>query len=543
MDTSPGSSPDGDPVAQVSIIVIAHNEQAHVRAAVSSALCQGPTVHEVIAVDDASTDATGAVLARIAATDTRLRVLRREQNSGGCGTPRNDGLIAATGRYVMFLDGDDVLAEGAVAKLLAAAHTNNADVAIGACVRRELPEGRDVPWQPRLFRTARTLPDPEAEPGLIRDTLCVNKLYTRDFLTQHSIRFPEGAFRYEDFVFSARVLAAGPRCTLITDTVYVWHVRREAARPSLSLDRGAVTNWEARLRAHRESVDVLEGGGRPVLARAARTKFLDHDLRMYLRELHTRHEGYRSDWWRLTREYLSSFSEREIEAARAPSRWCARVVLAAEEPTDLTRLTELAARPARLIPPYTRRDGRAVWTPSLPQVELDGILAKPLHRLPVTVTAEPEPGRRSNLVITLHDLYGRLASATPRSVVVDVFRRTSPGLSFQLTGELVARPQDGTWRADLPFDVREFADGPTGAGRSAAWDLRVTVRFDDGRKVSAVPRLPERRMPRRVLLTRRGLLLLQPYRTTSGDLAIRVAWGLRGAVEVAAGRLRRFLRR
>lgn len=80
--------------AQVSVIVIGHDDATHVADAVRSALAQGPVVREVIAVDDGSTDGSREVLAALADGEPRLRVLPRTGNSGGCGTPqrRSGGL-------------------------------------------------------------------------------------------------------------------------------------------------------------------------------------------------------------------------------------------------------------------------------------------------------------------------------------------------------------------------------------------------------------------------------------------------------------------
>ena len=140
---------------------------------------------------------------------------------------------------------------------------------------------------------------------LVQDTLCVNKLYRTSFLRERVIRFPEGRFPYEDFVFGARVLAAAPRVALVPDPVYVWHVRRSAARLSISLDRSDIANWRARLDADRLSYDILLGAGEKGPARATRTRFLDHSLRMYARELDLRGAEYRREWWTLTRAYLA----------------------------------------------------------------------------------------------------------------------------------------------------------------------------------------------------------------------------------------------
>lgn len=87
---------EGDRDGAVAVVVIGYRDAAHVTTAVRSALAQGPAVREVIAVDDCSPDGSAGLLAALAAGEPRLRVIRRTVNSGGCGTPRNDGIDAAT---------------------------------------------------------------------------------------------------------------------------------------------------------------------------------------------------------------------------------------------------------------------------------------------------------------------------------------------------------------------------------------------------------------------------------------------------------------
>ncbi|WP_246102711.1 glycosyltransferase family 2 protein [Streptomyces piniterrae] len=545
----PRPGPTITPTAQVSIVVIAFNDAVHVSEAVRSALAQGTpggVVTEVVAVNDASTDGTGAALDALARTEPRLRVIHRAENSGGCGTPRNEGLRAATGRFVMFLDSDDVLPPGAAEALLSAALRHDAPVVAGACVRRELPARRDVPWQPGLYREAAVHGSADASPQLVRDTLCVNKLYERSFLMERGIAFPEGRFTYEDFVFTARVLAAAPRLATIPENVYIWHVRRAAAKQSISLDRKDVTNWQARIDAHRISVRIFQDAGHKVLAHAANTKFLDHDLRLYVRELHTRSADYRAEWWRLTRDYLAGFDEADLRAARAPARWLARVVLASPEPRDLERLTQLAARPGRLLPPYAEASGGAVWSEDLPQVELDALDTKPMRRLPVTIDARPVIGSRSTLRLRVHDMYGRLAAAEPLSIDVELRRRVDERRGPVHTAALTAHPSDAgaalSWTAEVVLDLPALLDRDVSRRRSAdpePWDLMAQVSCADGASFRASLRATGPGLGRRVLPSRRHLLLLvQPYATTGGALSLRIASGLRSVWRIAARRLR-----
>ncbi|MDQ1019131.1 glycosyltransferase family 2 protein [Streptomyces afghaniensis] len=528
------------PLPQVAVVVIGYDDAAHVTDAVRSALAQGPAVREVVAVDDCSADGSADLLGRLAASEPRLKVIRRRANSGGCGTPRNTGLDAVTSPYVMFLDSDDVLPPGAVEALLEAATGAHAEVASGLCVRRELPSGREVPWQPRLYALHAVVPHPAQRPLLVHDTLCVNKLYRTGFLREHGIRFPEGRFPYEDVVFTARVLAAAPRIVLVPDRVYVWHVRRSAERLSISLDRAGVENWRARTEACRQAYEVLLGAGQKELARVARAKFLDHDLRMYVRELGLRDAAYRRAWWELTRAHLAEYDADDwARNPAAPGRLVGRVVLASPEPRDLPRLRELAARPARLYPPYARAgDGTPVWSQDLPQVSLEPLLTRPVRALPLAVDAELRPhARGARLRLRLHELYGRVARAGPEAVEVEWRHRDDGGAAVRRTTALV--PSAGAWSAETTVDLPALAAPGVGT-----WDLRLRIRFRDGvsRDVTAHA-LTGTGLLRRsaVPSARHGVVLVQPYATHSGALALRVAPGVRGVLSVVRGRLRRLL--
>ncbi|BFO22052.1 hypothetical protein SHKM778_84400 [Streptomyces sp. KM77-8] len=296
--------------------------------AVRSALRQGPAVREVVAVDDGSTDGSAELLGRLAAREPRLRVIRCPVNSGGCGTPRNTGLAAVTSPYVMFLDSDDVLPPGAVDALLTAATRADAQVTGGLCAPRAAVGARGA-VEPALYAAPAVHARPALRPRLVHDTLCVNKLYATDFLRAHGIRFPDGRFPYEDVVFTARVWAAAPRVALVPDRVYVWHVRRSARRLSISLDRAGIGNWRARTHACRTAHAILLDAGQKRLARRARAKFLDHELRMYARELPLRDEAYRREWWTHTRAFLAEYDAGDwARDPVAPGRLIGRVVLA-----------------------------------------------------------------------------------------------------------------------------------------------------------------------------------------------------------------------
>lgn len=110
----------------LSVVIPAWNRAQLVCDAVRSALVQGAV--EVIVVDDASTDATAAVLEL--AFGSQIRVLRLEHRRGAGGA-RNAGAQVASGEFVAFLDSDDVWLPGKLeAELAVFAQFPEADVVV-----------------------------------------------------------------------------------------------------------------------------------------------------------------------------------------------------------------------------------------------------------------------------------------------------------------------------------------------------------------------------------------------------------------------------
>lgn len=113
-----GPAPAPGPLPRVSVLIPARNEEAGIEAAVRAALAE--PVAEVLVCDDGSTDATGAILARLAAADARVRVIAgKALPPGWVGKPHALHQLAglATGEVLLFVDADTVLEPGAVSRL------------------------------------------------------------------------------------------------------------------------------------------------------------------------------------------------------------------------------------------------------------------------------------------------------------------------------------------------------------------------------------------------------------------------------------------
>jgi GT2 family glycosyltransferase len=104
----------------VSVIIPTHNRVRLLKASLESVLRQTHTSIEVIVVDDAGTEDVQALLTQY---DGNIRYIRNEKNLGLAGT-RNQGIAAASGDYIAFLDDDDLLEPTKIEKQVAILESN-----------------------------------------------------------------------------------------------------------------------------------------------------------------------------------------------------------------------------------------------------------------------------------------------------------------------------------------------------------------------------------------------------------------------------------
>jgi glycosyltransferase involved in cell wall biosynthesis len=99
----------------VSVVIPTRNRCRRLERAVQSSLGQRGVALEVLVVDDGSTDSTGQLVSGF--SDPRVRYMKRAV-SGGVSAARNAGIAEARGRWIAFLDDDDVWAPSKVARQL-----------------------------------------------------------------------------------------------------------------------------------------------------------------------------------------------------------------------------------------------------------------------------------------------------------------------------------------------------------------------------------------------------------------------------------------
>ncbi len=218
----------------LSIIVPICNAERFLENCLSSIAAQTLTDMEVILIDDGSTDGSGAVCDRYAADDPRFRAVH--QSNQGVSAARNAGLALARGEWVLFADADDALWEDAAEKLRFSEYRGSDLVFLGyACARDDNPETLELPdceegllerEAPRLLRRAMLNGAAFRRDRRIPRGLCLGvvwaKLYRREFLREHGLRFESSLHFAEDYLFNFQVFGCAPVCRAERLCAY-WH--------------------------------------------------------------------------------------------------------------------------------------------------------------------------------------------------------------------------------------------------------------------------------------------------------------------------------
>ena len=118
----------------ISIIVPVYNQEKYIGRCLKSILRQSYKAIEIIVVNDGSTDNSLQIISSIAKKDSRV-VLVDQENQGEA-LARKHGYERAKGKWLMFVDHDDMLLPGAIESLYRSIVRNNADVVCGNALRR-----------------------------------------------------------------------------------------------------------------------------------------------------------------------------------------------------------------------------------------------------------------------------------------------------------------------------------------------------------------------------------------------------------------------
>lgn len=233
----------------VSVVIPVYNSERYLHSCVESLMAQTLTQAEFIFVDDGSTDDSVAILEHYQKLDDRIRIYQQE--NARAGIARNNGMSHAVGKYITFLDSDDIMLPNALEAFFVKAEKANADVVVSSayyfeddvkkrlhaewCLRENYLPKEDVfsvdTIGKYIFQISAGAP--------------WGKMYRRDFLKKHGICFP-GAPRAEDFFFVYWAFAVAERMTTIREKTVLYRIVEGSGSLEDQKDRYPLAQSEVR---------------------------------------------------------------------------------------------------------------------------------------------------------------------------------------------------------------------------------------------------------------------------------------------------------
>ena len=209
------------PQPLVTIIVPIYNAAESLFRCVESICAQTYQNLEIILIDDGSTDDSLLLCRQCSYCDGRVSVLTQENQ--GVSAARNNALLAATGKYVQFVDSDDWIDENMTSLMVQRAEQYDADLVISHFCR---VEGEKMSIH-GIFDTSECMDQSTFTDALIHHPadfyfgVMWNKLYRRDIIAQHRIFCQEQLNWCEDFLFNLTyILHAQKFCAIRTPLYY-----------------------------------------------------------------------------------------------------------------------------------------------------------------------------------------------------------------------------------------------------------------------------------------------------------------------------------
>ena len=240
--TTPGDNGSAKAAAKdarpfFSVVVACCDVEKYVRECFASLTGQAFADWECIAYVETSKDATERVVREIAAADPHIRVLTGPR-SGSCSVSRNVGIDEARGEYLVFVDGDDTLETGSLARLHAAISARpGADLYPCALEMYDGATGKTLEMRDNY--------GPDAEPEMTgpEATVYVGErhyypcpmlqmaVFRRAFLLDNGLRCIPG-LRHQDSEFSLRALYLAARVAPLHEKIYKYRRNPESVQGS-----------------------------------------------------------------------------------------------------------------------------------------------------------------------------------------------------------------------------------------------------------------------------------------------------------------------
>lgn len=221
----------------LSVIIPAYNVAPYLEECVNSILASTFQDYEILLVNDGSMDETGALCDTLAERSERIRVFHTK--NGGVCAARNLGIDSATGEYISFVDGDDVISPHML-ELLAAEMKD--DIQLVSCSFTRC-QRTDKHLEHIERGSACKANQKDAAHKILTGGFggyVWNKLYRKSILDKHSIRFRTEVKVAEDQFFTMDYLPYCEQSAFLNERLYYYTITNDSVMNSFR-DRAIVS--------------------------------------------------------------------------------------------------------------------------------------------------------------------------------------------------------------------------------------------------------------------------------------------------------------
>lgn len=207
----------------MSVIIPMYDVADYIEETIESLKRQNVSSVEFILVDDGSTDETLAIAKQTAGDDKRFLFI--EQKNSGVSEARNNGIDVSRGKYIMFCDSDDYLADNCLELLYEAALANQADLTYGKIVRFD----SEKQWylnghvESSIYQGEENLGDIVKSPKMFYSMGPCAKLYSRELVVGNY--FPSDCSYGEDQLFTFKAYYKMKKIKFVNADIYYYRVR------------------------------------------------------------------------------------------------------------------------------------------------------------------------------------------------------------------------------------------------------------------------------------------------------------------------------
>lgn len=224
---------------KISIIIPVYNLEKYLSACIDSILCQKYKNLEIIIVNDGSTDSSKEICEEYQNKDQRVRVF--SQNNSGVSVARNKGIKHATGDWIMFVDGDD-LVDANLSEIIPQLDLEN-DVYMFAFTKifgerkQTVGFGKQICFEKNDFENLqRWILNQYLYPiNYVISSPC-GKIYRRDFVMKNKCEFPANIKMGEDKIFNLQVFQYAQKGTYMDSSFYNYRVYQQSTVNKYSKD-------------------------------------------------------------------------------------------------------------------------------------------------------------------------------------------------------------------------------------------------------------------------------------------------------------------